>query len=83
MYATFLTRLGELYTPTKIKGTTTLWTSHRASPTERWHTYPSDGRFGAMMSVSLVNEVRAGCDYQTPSADLTLVASTGTSNNSH
>lgn len=40
-YEAFLTRLGEQYTPERIKGT------------RKTHT---DGRFGAMMDVSLVND---------------------------
>lgn len=55
MYATFLERLGQAYKPEKIKGIGGLL-YFRDVPT-KLVPHP-DGRFGAMMDVSLTNEVR-------------------------
>jgi D-Tyr-tRNAtyr deacylase len=53
MYALFLERMGKLYKPEKIKGRSV----HALK--KRFHSFQqfTDGKFGAMMNVSLTNEV--------------------------
>ena len=54
MYSLFLERMGKLYKPEKIKGQSI----HQFNNTPIFLSrYLSDGRFGAMMNVSLTNEV--------------------------
>ena len=53
MYGVFLRRLGELYHPERIKGQCTFAVRSRRA----FHAFHLDGQFGAMMNVSLTNEV--------------------------
>jgi D-Tyr-tRNAtyr deacylase len=55
MYATFLERLGQAYKPEKIKGTGGFYSRNASTKLVS----DVDGKFGAMMDVSLTNEVRA------------------------
>ena len=59
MYTLFLERMGKLYKVEKIKGKSArsrIQTNGRVSQP----VIQTDGRFGAMMNVSLTNEVRDG-----------------------
>lgn len=53
MYATFLERLGQAYKPEKIQGMRVLFPWKLSAK----FTFDADGKFGAMMNVSLTNEV--------------------------
>ena len=57
LYTSFLEKLGQSYKPEKIHGRTE---SSLPSflPDAQWFFQPADGKFGAMMNVSLTNEVR-------------------------
>lgn len=56
MYALFLERMGKLYEPEKIKGPP----FHASEQTLRSSHHFTDGKFGAMMNISLTNEVSDG-----------------------
>ena len=69
LYKSFLERMGDLYNPDKIKGAPLSPVCHRSAlPLKpfrlhcRCQRHCIDGRFGAMMNVSLTNEV---CDNST------------------
>jgi hypothetical protein len=53
MYGLFLERMGKLHKPEKIKGQPV----HSLQQTPVYLNRSTDGKFGAMMNVSLINEV--------------------------